>query len=525
MAEEVFEADQYNVVANNLVALRDNMSQYTSVERNGFVVRMAKEEYDTYGHLVFDLVDEAAAKLTEKYNVELRKPVFIEIFPEQKDFAIRTFGVPGGAGYLGVCFGRVVTMNSPAAQGASQTNWRSVLWHEFCHVVTLQKTRNKMPRWLSEGISVHEERLANKAWGDSISPAHRKMILDGELTPVSQLSSAFLSPKSAQHLHFAYYESSLVVRFLVEKFGEAKLLALLDDLSRGTTINDALQRHMAGTDYLDKEFDAYAKEIANGLAPKVDWTTPDRPIIDLAGWAKWLEEHPDNYYGLRGVASSLIEDKDYEIGLAACDQLAELYGDAKGAENIYRMRAAAHRGMKSPDEEIAALEKAIELDASDLDSASRLLDIYTVTGDWENLKRVAARVQGINPLLKNSHRSLALAAEKTNDDDAMIRELRVLVALDPFDKADTHYRLASAEFRAGDLTAARRNVLLALEAAPRYRDAHRLLLEVTREGDKANGGNPPPVREAAALTKEEEEATPVSQTVDTPPQGSQCVQP
>ena len=49
--------------------------------------------------------------------------------------------VTGGAGFLGVCFGSVITANSPASQSASPANWQSVLWHEFCHVVTLQKTK------------------------------------------------------------------------------------------------------------------------------------------------------------------------------------------------------------------------------------------------------------------------------------------------------------------------------------------------------------------------------------------------
>ena len=42
----------------------------------------------------------------------------VEIFPDQADFAVRTFGMPGGAGYLGVCFGPLITMNSPAGTGA-----------------------------------------------------------------------------------------------------------------------------------------------------------------------------------------------------------------------------------------------------------------------------------------------------------------------------------------------------------------------------------------------------------------------
>src|SRR5947209_20567459 len=93
-------------------------------------------------------------------GVELAKPTFVEIFADPKDFAVRTFGMPDIPGFLGVCFGRVVTANGPAATGGSASNWESVLWHEFCHVVTLKLTQNKMPRSLSAGISVYEDRHA-----------------------------------------------------------------------------------------------------------------------------------------------------------------------------------------------------------------------------------------------------------------------------------------------------------------------------------------------------------------------------
>ena len=45
------------------------------------------------------------------------------------------------------------------------------------------------------------------------------MILGDDLTPLSQLSSAFLAPKSAMHIQFAYQESALAVEFLVGKAG------------------------------------------------------------------------------------------------------------------------------------------------------------------------------------------------------------------------------------------------------------------------------------------------------------------
>ena len=44
-----------------------------------------------------DLQSFVRTKLCEKYDVKLDRPILVEIFPEQQDFAIRTFGLPGGA--------------------------------------------------------------------------------------------------------------------------------------------------------------------------------------------------------------------------------------------------------------------------------------------------------------------------------------------------------------------------------------------------------------------------------------------
>ena len=49
-----------------------------------------------------ELLKRARKTLCEKYDVKLDVPIVIEIFPKQKDFDVRTFGMPGVArGYLG----------------------------------------------------------------------------------------------------------------------------------------------------------------------------------------------------------------------------------------------------------------------------------------------------------------------------------------------------------------------------------------------------------------------------------------
>ena len=229
LAHEVNTADGYDVEAFNVVTLHDTMAKYATLRDEDFTVRMTAHEAQVYGPQVLALLGRAKRVLVEKYGVVLARPTYVDIFADPKDFAVRTFGLPDIPGFLGVCFGRVVTANSPASIANSNTNWQAVLWHEFCHVVTLQLTQNKMPRWLSEGISVYEERQANPAWGQHLTPVYRGMILneDGKagLTPVGAMSAAFLAPPSPEHLQFAYYQASLVVEFIVERHGLEKLRA------------------------------------------------------------------------------------------------------------------------------------------------------------------------------------------------------------------------------------------------------------------------------------------------------------
>ncbi len=479
LADEVFDEDQYSVVAHNLVNLRNHIAKFATLEDNGFIVRMDSAESEIYGDHVLQLLRDAKKQLCDKYDVELETPIFIEIFPEQQDFAIRTFGLPGGQGFLGVCFGRVVTMNSPAGQGTSLTNWKSVLWHEFCHVVTLQKTKNRMPRWLSEGISVYEERLANPAWGQSMNPRYREMILSDDFTPVSKLSSAFLQAKSAKHLDFAYFESSLVVEYLIDKYGLDALKLVLRDLGIGVPVNDALRRHTAPTHVLDAQFEAHAIQLADKLAPDADWTKPDLPPeADSSTWAAWNREHENNVVGLMAQAKSLIGEKKTDEAIQVLQQMLQVYSDQDGAQDAYAMLASIYRDNNDTSNEIKSLKKIAQLDASSVEANSRLMELSVAANNWDDVEKYATQMLGINPLIKSPHRYLAAAAEKKKDDQVLIPALSALAKMDPIDPADVNYRLASALFRKQQYRRARRHVLLALDQAPRYRDAHQLLLKI-----------------------------------------------
>jgi tetratricopeptide (TPR) repeat protein len=533
LADEVQKKDGYDVEIFNLTTLHDTMAKFATLTNQDFVVRMGPHEAAVYGGQVLDLLERARSNLCAKYGFEVKRPTIVEVFPEQKDFAVRTFGMPGNPGYLGVCFGSLVTANSPATHPGHPVNWNSVLYHEFCHVVTLQMTHNKMPRWLSEGISVYEEAQANPSWGQRMDPRYREMVMGGELTPISKLSAAFLAPPSPIHLQFAYYESSLVVEFLVQKFGLDQLKAILLDLGTGTEINHAVEAHTAPLDQLEQDFGVFVHQRTEQLAPGLDWEKPKledlpsgksaNPLLSIipdgsdsqssreveqkeapskaasdetnvvssgagsGGLGAWVAKHPTNYYSLMEQAKELLAKKDYESAKTPLKKLVELYPTQTGSESAYAMLAAAHRALGETNAERQVLARFAQEDDEAKEAYLRLADLGVAARDWPAVVENVRRCLAVDPLSATPYQMLAQASKHTGDSSQSIQANRALLQLDPPNPSEVHFELAQALHRSGD-PAAKRHVLEALEEAPRYRAALRLLLEMNEEPRQSKEG-------------------------------------
>ena len=109
-----------DVAAYNLSTLHDSMRKFTTLTNQEFILRMGSHEAAVFGQRALELLSRARSNLCAKYGLELKQQTIVEVFPEQKDFAIRTFGLPGNPGYLGVCFGNVITANGPARSGTGR---------------------------------------------------------------------------------------------------------------------------------------------------------------------------------------------------------------------------------------------------------------------------------------------------------------------------------------------------------------------------------------------------------------------
>jgi tetratricopeptide (TPR) repeat protein len=106
----------------------------------------------------------------------------------------------------------------------------------------------------------------------------------------------------------------------------------------------------------------------------------------------------------------------------------------------------------------------------------------------------------VYPMLAQLHWQMGRAGEELGRDEQAVKSYKRLLLLDPADPADVNYRLGRL-LLAKDPAGAKRHVLLALAEAPRFRQAHRLLLKIideTREPATHESGEqnePPAVQE------------------------------
>ncbi len=502
LAEEVGKKDEYNVLAYNLTVLRDELASYETIASPDFTIRMPANEAEIYGDRALELLTEAKEVLCAKYGLELERPVLVEFFPHQQDFAIRTFGNLGGAGILGACFGTVVTMNSPGGLAHAKNNWEATLWHEFCHVVTLTVTHNKMPRWLSEGISVYEEVERDPTWGQKMEQDPRRMILEEDaLTPIGELSGAFLHPASGEHLMFAYYQSMLVVEYLIDNYGMESFQKILTDLGDGVLINDAIARHTEDLGTLEEKFRDHVTNLAENLAPGVDWTRPPPEVVDSRD-AEAVKEYalgrPNSLWAWHTLTQHWLAHEKWEEAIAAADNYIALYPDNTHGGGGYALKARAWRALGNREREAETLRELAERSAEAYTAYTRLLELDLEEENWDELLNTAKRTKAINPFLKHAHYCRGCAHEAKAERDSAVKSFEKLLALKPVNPSEVRFRLARL-LRTEDEERARRYLLDSLAEAPRYREAHQLLLKFDEpEEAKSDGSKPSPFKELSA---------------------------
>ncbi len=105
-----FENDPYNVSTFNTLKLIDSYANFDESKTASSTCDCIRRNEVCF-RIMFRPAGRGLSDTLEKVPFHARKPIYLEMFPDHEDFAVRTMDVPG-LGALGVCFGRGVVMDS-----------------------------------------------------------------------------------------------------------------------------------------------------------------------------------------------------------------------------------------------------------------------------------------------------------------------------------------------------------------------------------------------------------------------------
>jgi tetratricopeptide (TPR) repeat protein len=329
-------------------------------------------------------------------------------------------------------------------------------------VFTLAATNSRVPRWFTEGMAVYEETAASPEWGDRMSPPVILAIRDKKLLPVAQLDRGFVHPTAPEQVIISYFQAGKICNFIESKWGYQKLLDMLQAFGKRQDTTEVI------TGQLSMQPEEFDKLFLAWLEAATRKTTE--------GFDAWKK-------GMGRIAELLKGDKTDDV-IREAPAIRDLYPEYVEDGSLYEVLADAYMAKK--DEKSAANELQLYARAGgrNPESLKKLATLLEAQGRPKEAIEALNRLNFIYPKDEELHRRLGdLLLAQGNGTDA-IREFAAVLAMKPLDQAASHYNLARAYKTANQQAAAIDEVLLSLEAAPGYRPAQKLLLDLDKSANE-----------------------------------------
>ncbi len=448
----------------NSLRLLDSYKNFETFRDDQTIIRLDKKEAALLLPYMRPELHTIIATYEKKYKMTLPGPVQLEVYPNHEDFAVRTTGMPG-LGALGVTFGEVVAMDSPSARKPGDFNWGATIWHEMSHVFILTETNHRVPRWFTEGLAVHEEGQRSSEWRNRLTPDVVAAIRDKKLLPIAKLDRGFVSPDYPAQVIVSYFQAGAICDFIGEKWGQDKLLDMVHSYAKLETTPDAIHKDLGLTsEQFDTQFLAWINRRYGDRAAHFD---------------EWREK-------LKQLVKAM-EQKQFDTVLKDGPAVLALYPEYVEDANVYELMAAAYRQRNDTTNEAAILASYLKAGGESPSDLKRLAELQTAAGDNSAAIATLERLNYIYPVEDESlHKKLGDLLFAQKNFDSAIREYNAVVSSNPVDKAGAQYNLAQAYYAAGQKDKAQDSVLAALEVAPGYRPAQKLLLELNASTAKSN---------------------------------------
>ena len=234
----------------NTVEFTDQRYDWKS-RSEGIITLYWYEGSDAFASSLITAAKDALKRLADQTGAVPERPVRLYIYSGTGDLRGALINPQEWTG--GVNYARYSIIALGIAPG--DLGWGvSAIAHELTHQVVNQVMANPyggLPTWLEEGLAVHNEVPPAQDYQGIVANA----VSARNLISLRSLASPFSAYGDTAYLSYA--ESYDVVRYLINRYGEGKMLKLLETFRTGETYDGAMQRvYGFDTDGLNREWQA-----------------------------------------------------------------------------------------------------------------------------------------------------------------------------------------------------------------------------------------------------------------------------
>ena len=184
----------------------------------------------------------------------------------------------------------------------------------------------------------------------------------------------------------------------------------------------------------------------------------------------------------------LFKEEDLSEAKFYLDRAYELLPSYTGYPSPALVLSQIYEKEGNREAHLQQLEILLQNLQHDYDSAMILAVAALEEGDLERTDYYIDRAIQVDPYRTSVHELKASYAERIDDSALAVTEYEVLMKLDINDPVEARTNLAEAYLNNGQILQAKQNVLIALEIAPSYQRAQRVLLQSV-DGAEVKGAN------------------------------------
>ena len=476
-----FRRDSFNVRVYNMLNLFDDVldREYETFDAAPFVFRMHREERPIMERTATVTLRRAWEDMRRRYHFTPHTPVHIEMFSDPQHFSVRTSGLPN-VGVQGVCFGQVVTALSPRG---GPFNWAQITWHEVAHVFHIQMSNNRVPRWFTEGLAEYETIIARPEWHREEDHRLTLALRSGRLPQVAQLNHAFTHARTGEDVTVAYYASSMLVKYIAERFDFDHVVRMLHEWGQGRSDAEVVQRSLGiSIDELDRDFREHTRQRLAGRAN--DFAVDFAANADLDAARARVQAEPSEAAAHAGLAASLLANGQAEEAMQEVRAALRIDRNEPTARFVAAQLAV---GARDPHRAFGDLRLLIEGGHDGYEV--RLLQARVAFGvrNYTLGREALQRATQIDPERPEGWQGLMQLAERTQQADLRMDALRRLVDIDQHG-GDANFELMQALAERNDWDGVRTYGERSIYVDPLRSEARRLYAEaLIRTGDPREG--------------------------------------